>query len=163
MYAYEKAKIEDMNKKEKLIRENIYKLKSKKIKLLVVGHPYNIYDEMIGKPLLKLFNDEVELIYSNLFDEKKANSASKKLSRNLYFKYNKENIGSIELCKKEIDGIIFITSFPCGPDSITNELVMRKIKIPYLNLVIDEIDSLTGFETRIESFIDMLKERRNYE
>lgn len=163
MYAYEKAKIEDMNEKDKLIRKNIQNLKSEKIKILVVGHPYNIYDEMIGKPLLKLFNDEVELIYSNLFDEKKASSASKKLSKNLYFKYNKENIGAIELCKKDIDGIVFITSFPCGPDSITNELVIRKIKMPYLNLIVDDLDSLAGFETRIESFLDMIKERRKYE
>ena len=44
-------------------------------------------------------------------------------------------------------------------DSIVNELVMRRIKKPYLNLVIDEMDSQVGFETRIESFIDILERR----
>ena len=37
---------------------------------------------------------------------------------------------------------------------------MRKIKLPYLNLIVDDLDSLTGFETRIESFIDIIKERK---
>lgn len=155
--AYEKAKIDDMNTETKNIRRNIEKLESKKIKLLVVGHPYNIYDEMIGKPILDLFDKDVELIYSNLFDQKQANQASKKISKNLYFKYNKENIGSIELCKDKIDGIVFITAFPCGPDSLVNEVVIRKINKPYLNLVVDDLDSKSGFETRIESFIDMIK------
>ena len=58
---------------------------------------------------------------------------------------------------RNINGIIFLTTFPCGLDSLANELVMRKINIPYLNLVIDDLDSLSGIETRIESFIDILE------
>lgn len=160
--AYNRAKIDSMNKREKEIRKNRYLLKSDKIKLLVVGHAYNINDEYIGKPILDIFKKmDVELIYSNLFDSEKASRYSKKLSKNLYFKYNKENIGPIEMVKRQIDGVVFLTVFPCGPDSIANELVMRRIKLPYLNLIVDDLDSLTGFETRIESFIDMIKERRN--
>lgn len=160
--AYNRAKIDSMNKREKEIRKNRYLLKSNKIKLLIVGHPYNINDEYIGKPILDILKKmDVELIYSNLFDSEKANIYSKKLSKDLYFKYNKENIGPIEMVKRQIDGVVFLTVFPCGPDSIANELVMRKIKLPYLNLIVDDLDSLTGFETRIESFIDMINERRN--
>lgn len=163
MNAYNKAKIEDMNYKEKLIRENMFKLKSDNIKVLIVAHPYNLYDEYIGKPIIKLLeNENVSIIYSNLFNSEKTRKLSKKLSKNLYFKYNKENIGAIEVCKDKIDGIIFLTTFPCGLDSIANELVIRKIKLPYLNLIIDDMDGLTGFETRIESFIDIIKERSIY-
>lgn len=162
MTAYINAKIEDENYKQRLIRDNMAKLKSDNIKILVVGHPYNLYDEYIFKPIAKIIdNENIDIIYSNLFDSKSASKASKKLSKNLYFKYNKENIGSIELSKKKIDGIIFLTAFPCGPDSLVNELVMRKIDIPYLNLVVDDLDSLVGMETRIESFIDVIKERKN--
>ena len=39
--SYNKAKIEDMNYKEKLIRENKHKLNSNKLKILILGHPYN--------------------------------------------------------------------------------------------------------------------------
>lgn len=158
--AYNKAKIEDMNLKDRLIRENNYKLSSSNLKILVVSHPYNTYDEYIGRPIIKVLEDnDITVIYSDLFNSSKTNKLSKKLSKNLYFKFNKENIGSIELVKDKIDGIIFLSTFPCGPDSLVNELVLRKIKVPSINIIIDDLDSLAGIETRIESFIDIIKER----
>lgn len=141
------------------IMKNKKLLNSDKIKILIVSHPYNIYDEMIGADIIKyLKENNVEVINCDKFNEKLAEKASLKYSKDLYFKYNKENIGSIKLCENKINGIIFISTFPCGPDSITNELVMRKINIPCLNLVIDDSSSFTGVETRIESFIDMIGE-----
>ena len=136
---------------------NLNKLKSKNLKILIVSHPYNLYDEMIGKDILNyLIKNEVTLIYSDKFDSKITNNLSKELSKDLYFKYSKDNLGSIIYCKDKIDGVIFISSFPCAPDSLANELAMRKINIPYLNLVIDDTSSFTGIETRLESFLDML-------
>lgn len=141
------------------INNNLDNLNSSKDKILLIGHSYNILDNYIGKPLIKLIEDnEVEIIYSYLFDNQKTNKLSKNYSSNLYWKYSKEIIGSLDLCK--VDGIIFISSFPCGLDSLVNELVMRKLSLPYLNIVIDDISSLSGFETRIESFIDLIKERK---
>ena len=49
--------------------------------------------------------------------------------------------------------------FPCGLDSLVNELVMRKLDKPYINLVIDDIESNGGIETRIESFIDIINSK----
>ena len=40
---------------------------------------------------------------------------------------------------------------------LVNELAMRKIKLPYINISIDDNSSFTGLETRLESFIDVLK------
>ena len=68
------------------------------------------------------------------------------------------NVDSKIYCKEKIDGIVFLTAFPCGLDSLVNELVMRKIDKPYLNLVIDDLDSLAGMETRIESFVDIIEQ-----
>ena len=161
---YEIAKKESGNIKDAKIKQNLKNLKSDKIKILVVGHPYNIYDEYIGKPIINyLKQNNIEIIYSDLFPTSKALKLSKNLSHQCYFKYNKENIGAIEICKNEIDGIIFLSTFPCGPDSLVNELVMRKINIPYLNLICDDGNVLTGFETRIESYIDILERRKNEE
>lgn len=158
--AYNRAKIYSMNYKERLIRDNMNKMMSKKMKILLVGHPYNLYDDLIGRPIVKYLSDNnIEIIYSNLFDENKAIKLSENLSSELYFKYNKENIGSIEIAKTMVDGVIFLTTFPCGPDSLVNELVMRKISIPHIQLIIDDLDSSVGIETRLESFIDILKER----
>ena len=162
--AYKKALKKANSMKEKLIKENIKKLDSDKTKILFVGHPYNIHDNMIGKEMIKyLERNNIEIIYSDLFHSDITNDLSKKLSYGLYFKYNKENIGSIPLTEDKIDGIIFLSTFPCGPDSLVNELIFRKIKIPYLNLIVDDIDGMAGMETRIESFIDILERRKQFE
>ena len=160
MQKYEETKEEIKKIEHKLIKNNLKKLSSSKTKILIVGHPYNTRDEYIGNPIIKILNDmEVDVIYSDLFNKEIANAESKKISKTLYWKHNKEIIGCIPRLIKKIDGIIFFSTFPCGPDSLVNELAIRKIKIPTLNLIIDDIDSLTGFETRLESFIDVVKER----
>lgn len=157
---YKETKEEIKKIEHKLIKNNLKKLSSSKTKILIVGHPYNTRDEYIGNPIIKILNDmEVDVIYSDLFNKEIANAESKKISKTLYWKHNKEIIGCIPRLIKKIDGIIFFSTFPCGPDSLVNELAIRKIKIPTLNLIIDDIDSLTGFETRLESFIDVVKER----
>ena len=158
--AYEIARIKNNKiiKAKKIVNNN--KLNSEKIKILLVSHSYNTYDEFIGKPIIKLFEGmNVEIIYSDQFDTTLTRHASKKLSNTLYWKYSKESIGSIILSKGKIDGIVFLSTFPCGLDSLVNELVMRSLNLPYLNIVIDDLDSLSGVETRIESFVDILEQK----
>ena len=119
-----------------------------------------MHDEFIGIPIVKMLkNMNISIIYSDQFDSSLANNSSNKLSPNNYWKYSKEIIGSINLSKNNINGIIFLTTFPCGVDSLANELVMRNINIPFLNIIIDDLDSLSGIETRIESFIDILLQK----
>ena len=62
--------------------------------------------------------------------------------------------------KNKIDVIIFLTTFPCGLDSLVNELAMRKESFPYLNLIMDDSDAFAGMDTRIESFLDILELQR---
>ena len=159
-YKYAITKEKKRLKKNHQINQN--KLKLKKTKILLVGHPYNLYDELIGKDIIKyLIKNNIEIIYSDKFNPKITGPLSKKLSKDLYFKYSKDNLGAIIYCQNQINGLIFISSFPCAPDSLANELAMRKIKIPYLNLVIDDSTSFTGIETRLESFLDMLGGKLN--
>jgi predicted nucleotide-binding protein (sugar kinase/HSP70/actin superfamily) len=69
------------------------------------------------------------------------------------------------LANQKIDGIITITAFGCGPDSLMIERMVRKSKSfnkSVLNLTIDEHTGEAGFITRIEAFCDMLyRKKRN--
>jgi predicted nucleotide-binding protein (sugar kinase/HSP70/actin superfamily) len=57
-----------------------------------------------------------------------------------------------------VDGIILLSAFPCGPDSMVNELITRKVKdVPMLNLVLDSQSGTAGIETRLESFVDIIR------
>ena len=144
----------EINKQEKNIN-------SSKQKILIISHPYNIYDNYIGKPIIEMLKKyNMNLIYCDKLDRKIAKKNAKKISPTLYWTYSKEAIGSIKYYKDKLDGIIFLTTFPCGPDSLVNELMIRKTtNIPTLNILIDELTSSTGLETRIESFIDIIRER----
>ena len=153
--AYIYAKVKSSRLRKEKILNNLKKLKSEKKKILIVGHSYNMYDNIIGNPIIEMLKQfDIEIIYSDLFFYK---DESKKYSKGLYWKYSKESISSISKCIDKVDGIIFLSVFPCGLDSLVNELVIRKINKPYINLVIDDIESSGGIETRIESFVDIIK------
>lgn len=161
--AYKKAINYDNQIRNNLINSNYSKLYSSKLKILLVGHSYNIHDDYIGIPLVKHLNKlDCEVLYSDYFNSDTANKLSNNFSKDLYWKYSKESIGAIKLVEDSIDGIIFLTTFPCGLDSLVNELVMRKLKVPNINIVLDDINSLAGIYTRLESFIDILEQRREH-
>ena len=72
------------------------------------------------------------------------------------------------MLNRKIDGIIALSSFGCGPDSLMVDEISyhaKQRKIPVLNLTIDEHTGEAGFVTRLEAFVDMLdrKKRRMLE
>lgn len=144
-------------KKKRLIAENMNRLNSDKKKILLISHAYNTYDELIGKPIIKMLEREnIEVIYSDLLDSSMCRKLSKNLSEELYWKYSKESIGAYEMVKNRIDGVVFLSTFPCGLDSLVNQLLILKMDKPYLNVVIDDMDADNGIDTRIESFSDII-------
>lgn len=138
-------------------------LNADKLKILIVSHPYNTYDRLLGHPIITYLKDfGVIPIYADVANKKQTVKKSKIISKTLHWTYSKELIGAIEHYKDRIDGIIFISTFPCGPDSLVTELCLRKIKgIPMTNIVLDELQGKAGLHTRIESFIDIISERNN--
>lgn len=134
------------------------------IKILLLAHPYNTYDKLIGYPIIEYLKKlEVIPIFADLAPKKEAVANSLKISESLYWTYSKELIGAIDYYKNNIDGIIYLSTFPCGPDSLVNELCMRKVKdIPCCNIVLDELQGEAGLHTRIESFVDIIKQKNNF-
>ena len=159
--AYKTAKQNEKLKLErKISKQKALIASSKKIKILLAGHPYNLYDDFIGKPIINLLeNNNIDIIYSDLYDKKYLNSEVNKISKKNYWTYNREIIAAISHYKDNVDGIILLTTFPCGPDSLSNEMILRSVDIPITNIIIDDESGEAGLITRIESFIDILEER----
>jgi len=155
-YKYALGKYKEKRGKE--IEDNLKKLRCHKKRILIVGHPYITYDNLAGAEIIEyLEKNKIAVIFSDKFDSKITNKLSEEISKDLYFKYSKENIGSIVYSKNKIHGIIFLSAFPCALDSLANEMAMRKTNIPFINIVVDDNLSFAGIETRLESFIDVLK------
>lgn len=164
IHAYQKAKKKEEEKKLDAIDHQILLLRQDNIKIMIAGHPYNIYDKLIGGMISDyLKKEKVQVLYSDKYNTKFLKEDCKHISKDLYWTYNKEILASIWHYHKKIDGLILLTTFPCGPDSLTNEMILRKMKnIPITNIIVDELNSEAGLITRLESFLDIIKERKRY-
>lgn len=160
--AYEVAKQKESEKRLDAIDHQKLLLRQDSIKILLVGHPYNLYDKQIGGFISEyLKREKVNVLYSDRYDAKNIEEDASYISPNMYWTYNKEIIASLYHYHNKVDGIILISTFPCGPDSLSNEMCIRKItNKPLTVIIMDELNSEAGLLTRLESFLDIIKERR---
>ncbi len=162
--AYEKAQAAlEAYRREKLERqEAALAAAGDRIRVLVVGHEYNLYDEYIGQPVLKSIRRlDALAVLADAVDIHKAQEDSLALCERVPWMMSRELLGAVTYYHDRVDGIILMTAFPCGPDSMINEMILRRVKDrPILNLLLDSQDASAGVETRLESFIDIIRFRK---
>ncbi len=134
-------------------------LASEKTKILLVGHPYILKDNLIGKSIINyLEKNNIALIYSYQIKEDLIEYNANKISPRIHFTMNKRDLAAFNYFHDKVDGTIILTAFPCGPDSLSNEMILRKRgKHPLLLLTFEDLTNNTAVITRLESFLDMLK------
>lgn len=127
--------------------------------ILVVAHPYITHDAYLSGAVVDgLEAMGAQVIYADAVDHDKAYKKSFEFSDTMPWLVNRELIGAILMLEDHIDGIVLISAFPCGPDSMTDDAIMRCIQgTPILNLMIDAQSGTAGVETRVESFVDILR------
>jgi len=154
--SYEANQLQMISDQEKRFQEN---KKSGRLAIMVVSHPYTIYDNFLGKPIVDYLEElNAEVIYSDRVDKEKARRLAQNLAKTLYWSYHKELLGAVEIYRNSVDGIIFISTFPCGPDSLAINLCQSRIgNVPNILITLDELDSGVGLKTRLESFVDIIK------
>lgn len=140
---------------------------SRSLKVAVIGHPYNLYDEYINLGLLNQLDQlGVEVVTPEDVELAEAEAGAARMPKRLFWTLNRHLLGTaLHLADREdLDGMIHLSAFGCGPDSFTGEIITRRLqrsgRIPVLNLTIDEHSGEAGLVTRVEAFIDMLQRRR---
>ncbi len=161
-YAYRVGLAEQATAIRRKIADTKQLIKKDGIKVLVCGHPYNMYDEYIGAPVIRgIKNLDAIPICTDAVDLKKARADAAKIASYVPWVTNREQLGAIHHFRDHIDGIVLMTAFPCGPDSMVNEMIIRKVHDkPILNLLLDAQSGNAGIETRLESFIDIIRFRK---
>lgn len=135
--------------------------------IAVVGYPYAIYDPYINVGLLNMLNKEQIKVYTqDMLSDKILNREARELPKSMFWYFsNRAVYGALHFMKKDyIDGIIHVTAFACGPDSMVDRLLeieARRRGKPYLSISIDEHTAESGVRTRVEAFVDMLRYRRD--
>lgn len=157
--AYKTAKKAETDYLKNQVKAQEALFKKPGLKILIAAHSYVELDPYIGKPVVNYLKKMgVTPIYADVVDRRDAIRQSIKVSPTLKWEFSKEIVGSIQMNHDKVDGIILMSAFPCGPDSMVNEMIIRRFAgTPMLNIVLDDQDGTAGLETRLESFIDILK------
>jgi predicted nucleotide-binding protein (sugar kinase/HSP70/actin superfamily) len=141
-----------------------------KIRIGIVGHCYEIYDEFISGGMLRTLNKlGAKALSMEMFDWKTILKDADVLPKKLFWTFGRELYGTARyiIRNRLVDGIILVVAFGCGPDSLVRELIERDlikpINFPEITITIDEHSSELGLVTRLEAFIDMLSRRKQSE
>ncbi len=132
------------------------------VKVAVISHGYNIYDEQVSMKMFKKLKQlDIEAYTAYNLTTEQMEQGIRNLDTLLYWANEHEMTGAAGYYLKDnnIDGLITLTAFGCGPDSLMIERITRYAKRfnkPLLNLTTDEHTGEAGFVTRIEAFTDML-------
>lgn len=128
----------------------------------VVGHPYCLYDAYINHDLFfNLRKLGVRIVTSEMVSDQNAKQGIEFTTGQKRWFYEDWMSGAAGhyLQAQDIQGVIAVQAFTCGPDSAMVETMTRRahgLQRPFMSLILDEHGSSTGMLTRLEAFVDML-------
>lgn len=143
--------------------------KSEGLVFAVLGYPYEVHDHFISVGLVKkLKKMGLSVITMENLPPKKVARANM-LEKNMFWTFSDLALNAAYYLFKEgrVDGIIHLTAFGCGPDSMVDklmEIASREFTdVPYMSVTIDEHTGDAGISTRLEAFLDMVKRKKEAE
>ena len=165
----DEIKLKKNNYKSKI--DSLINKKENLLKIGIVGELYSLMDPFSSSYLendllkkgykVKRYTTASYLLLDKNKSEKKLLNISKK-----YLKYKigadgTESVAhTLELIDEGYDGVIHIKTFGCTPE-INAMPILKKISddfsFPIMFYTFDTLNSDTGFQTRVEAFIDMLE------
>ena len=146
--------------------ENKYIQLVRPLSVAIMAHGYNLFDERISLSLIKKLEQMNIRVYTSLnIDEEDSLKSIQALGERQYWANEVDLTGAAAyyLLNKKVDGIIALSAFGCGPDSLMVDEISyhaKKSGMPMLHLTVDEHTGEAGFVTRIEAFVDMLHRRK---
>ena len=130
------------------------------------GHAYNLYDSFINMDVKKKLNDMgIGVITGENAVGETAAEETRRLFKKPFWTFAGDYYGSAAALRQSgtIGGIIYLSSFACGVDSVVTSLIKSRLgEFPFMILKLDEHTGQAGFNTRLEAFCDLLKRRREY-
>ena len=157
--AYKQAKKAELAAYKERVQKHEQRYKKEGMKVLIAAHSYVAEDPYMGKTVTDYLKKVgVIPVRADLMDRDAALKLSRALSPTCKWEISREILGGIAMHQNDVDGIILLSAFPCGPDAMVNELIARRVRgVPLLNLVLDSQSGTAGVETRLESFIDIIR------
>ncbi len=134
------------------------------LNICVLGHGYSLYDSHISMNLIpKLRGMGCNIHLVETFDVDEVEKGAANMPKRVFWTLGRKLVGAaLHLEKRpDIDGIVYLACFGCGPDSLIGEIVERRVRNkPFMLITVDEHTGEGGVMTRLEAFCDMLRRRR---
>ncbi|PUU89587.1 MAG: hypothetical protein CI947_1655 [Halanaerobium sp.] len=133
------------------------------VDIALIGYVYNVYDQYINMDIInKLKEMGVRVHTFSMVSEDIIEKELAELRKPMFWEFTNKLYGAAEhyFKKQEIDGVIHLTAFGCGPDSMLGQILEIDAKDydkAFMTLRIDEQTGESHIITRIEAFIDLLR------
>ncbi len=158
--AAQRAYDAEMAREQESLVRVLSKLPAEKrpLTILVAAHPYVSHDPFVGGVVEDALRAQGAcVLFADETDRARTLKKSYEFSHSIPWIVNRELIGSILTLHDRIDGIVLMSAYPCGPDSMCDDAIERCIHgKPILTLTVDAQAGTAGVETRVESFVDIL-------
>lgn len=164
----------------KEVEENFAPLQKEGVRIGIVGEIYTCLEPALNFNIEKKLKEFGVNVYNtvrlsdfirsslrfNLGEKKIYKKRAAKFLNGPLGGHGFENIyNTLYLCERGIEGIIHLMPLTCMPET-TIEPILNKIcvdyNMPLLRLMIDESNSEVNFDTRIETFVEMIKRRKKW-
>jgi predicted nucleotide-binding protein (sugar kinase/HSP70/actin superfamily) len=137
-------------------------------RIALVGHAYLINEQYANLNLLNKLKVNVDLKLIEEAESEAIDNSLKELHKKMFWSQAKKVLGAgfSYVDDETIDGVIYLSCFGCGMDSISQDMLARKARKahkPYMVITLDEHSGEAGLVTRIEAFLDMIVRRMDYE
>lgn len=138
------------------------------LKIAVLGHPYMLKDSYINMNLInKLEKMGATVITPEMRDTTELRKIGDILPKKIFWDFGARAVGfARKIAAEGADGLIYVSSFGCGIDAFISEIVsleVKRAKIPFALINIDEHTGEAGLDTRLEAFVDMITRRTEVE
>lgn len=129
----------------------------------VLGHCYTLNDRLISLGLFERLQEMgASAVTNEMLDSLEVEKAAARLPKRVFWTVGRKMAGTALLLDedKRTDGLIYLTCFGCGPDSMMAKIIERRMNKPFMLLTVDEHSGEAGVVTRLEAFCDMLRRQR---
>ena len=133
----------------------------------LLGHAYNPYAPFVRMDIIpRLRKLGAHVVTFEMLDEALIAAKVAPLHKDLPWTFSNKLLGAgySFFASDAIDGLIHVTAFGCGPDSMLGRLLefeaVEQGK-PFMTIRVDEHTGVAHLLTRIEAFTDMLRRKKN--
>lgn len=139
-----------------------------RLRMALVGHSYLTHESYASLNLLERLRKKAEVELIQYVEQEEIDNHLSGLRKKLFWNHAKQIYGAGHkfITDPEVDGIIYLSCFGCGTDSMVQGLLAssaREIHKPYMMITLDEHSGEAGLVTRLEAFLDMVERRKFHE